>query len=350
MGESMTIFSTSPRPHTSSALPEAIHAERLTKRYAYVEQGPTLKAAMKGLFATRKRERTAVDALSLRVPTGQIIGLLGPNGAGKTTTIKMMCGLIRPSSGELRVLGHVPARRSFDFLRHISVVFGQKAMLWWDVSTYESLLIHKRMYGLSHRKFESSVRELSDRLSADGFLHVPVRKLSLGQRMRCELMLALLHRPRLLFADEPTVGLDVVAKLQVREFLAEVNRDFGTTIVLTSHDMNDVAALAQRVAVIDRGVVSFDGDLGLLRARARPAKQVTLAYRDPVTATGLGGLGVTALPSADPRVLRLDVARDDLPALLAAASGWGRLADVEVLDTDLDHLLMDLFTTAGGAE
>jgi ABC-2 type transport system ATP-binding protein len=246
----------------------AIQTNALTKTYRYTEQQPGLGGAVKGLFRPQRRERVAVDSLDLTVPRGQVIGLLGPNGAGKTTTIKMLCGLLRPTAGDLEVLGHVPSKRGYDFLSRISVVFGQKSMLWWDVSTYDSLLIHKEMYALPKARFDQSVTDLAERLQIQDLLNIPVRKLSLGQRMRCELMLALLHGPDLLFADEPTVGLDVVAKLTVRTFLAELNRDLGTTIVLTSHDMNDVAALCDRVAVINHGRTIFDGDLTALRAQS----------------------------------------------------------------------------------
>jgi ABC-2 type transport system ATP-binding protein len=256
-------------PETSPDSSEpAIRAEGLTKTYRYTEQSPGLTGALKGLIRPDRRERLAVDALELTVPRGQIIGLLGPNGAGKTTTIKMLCGLLRPTDGRLEVLGHRPSRRGFDFLSRISVVFGQKSMLWWDVSTYDSLVIHREMYAIPKPRFDRSVDDLAERLGIQDLLHIPVRKLSLGQRMRCELVLALLHGPDLLFADEPTVGLDVVAKPSVRTFLAELNRDLGTTIVLTSHDMNDVAALCERVVVINHGVTIFDGDLTALRGQA----------------------------------------------------------------------------------
>jgi ABC-2 type transport system ATP-binding protein len=335
-----------------TGLEVAIRTRALTKRYTFTEQNPGLAGALRGLVRPRRRERLAVDSLDLSVPSGQIIGLLGPNGAGKTTTIKMLCGLLRPTSGGLEVLGHQPARRAYDFLREISVVFGQKSMLWWDVSTYESLLIHKQMYELSEVRFGRSVRDLADRLQVEDILHIPVRKLSLGQRMRCELVLALLHSPRLLFADEPTVGLDVVAKLNVRNFLADLNRDLGTTIVLTSHDMNDVAALCERVAVINHGVVKFDGDLSALRTQVRPTKQVTLTFEHPVqesarTAATQAALELIWQPTDDARLVRLEVARDFLPRLLEIAATWGQLVDVEVVEADLDHVMAAVFTDDG---
>ena len=326
----------------------AIRTRQLTKKYTFTEQRPGIAGALAGLVRPRRREHLAVDALALVVPQGQVIGLLGPNGAGKTSTIKMMCGLLRPTSGELEVLGCEPARRSFDFLRQISVVFGQKTMLWWDVSTYESLLVHRRMYALSKVDFTGTVDDLAERLQIGDILHVPVRKLSLGQRMRCELMLGLLHRPSLLFADEPTVGLDVVAKLNVRTFLAEINRDLGTTIVLTSHDMNDVAALCRRVAVINHGVIEYDGDLDALRAAIRPAKQITLTFSEAVPSGAGIHPGATVLSSEDPHIVRLEVAREALPGLLAAAHGWGELADVEVHDADLDSVMAHVFTAKTG--
>ncbi len=324
----------------------AIQANDLTKLYKYHEQPPGILGAIKGLVRRQTRERLAVDRLDLCVPAGEIIGLLGPNGAGKTTTIKMMCGLLQPSSGALHVLGHEPARRSLDFLRSISVIFGQKSMLWWDVSTYESLRIHRRMYEISLSDFEEAVGTLTSLLQVEDIINVPVRKLSLGERMRCELMLALLHRPPLLFADEPTVGLDVVAKLRVREFLAQINRELGTTVVLTSHDMDDVAALCDRVAIINHGRIQFDGALEDLRTRTKPTKEVCLTYRAPIPAPA-SSLFMSAMVAEDPRVLRLDVARIDLPRLLFEANDWGELVDVQIADADLDAVMAQVFATDG---
>lgn len=299
---------------------------------------------MRDLFRRQRRERVALTGLNLEVPAGQILGLLGPNGAGKTTTIKMLCGLLRPTSGEVEVLGFLPTAREFDFLRNISVVFGQKSMLWWDVSCYDSLLVHRQMYALSRNHFEASVTELAELLDVGGILHVPVRKLSLGERMRCELMLALLHRPRLLFADEPTVGLDVVGKANIREFLSRVNTELGTTILLTSHDMDDVEALCHRVVVINHGTQCFDGDLATLRRSLRPLKQVRVSFTDALSELPTLPEGVRRVDIAGPRLLHLEVERDALAGALAAVTSWGRVSDLDVTDADLDQVMTDLFS------
>ena len=325
-----------------SAGTAAITAAALTKTYRYSEQATGTWAALRGLVHRPALERTAVTAVDLVVRPGEVLGLLGPNGAGKTTTIKMLCGLLHPTSGQLDVLGFRPSRRQFDFLRSISVVFGQKSMLWWDVSTYESLLIHRRIYALGATDFRRSVDELTDLLAVGRVLHVPVRKLSLGERMRCELLLALLHRPALLFADEPTVGLDVVAKARVRGFLSSINRELGTTVVLTSHDMDDVEALCRRVAVVASGSVVFDGGLQALRERVHPAREVALVYAAPVRPVLDPGWRLLARDQ-DGRALRLEVDGPDVPQLLSRAGRWGDLLDVRITEADLDVVMAEVF-------
>ncbi|WP_199586242.1 ATP-binding cassette domain-containing protein [Brachybacterium sp. JB7] len=201
----------------------------------------------------RTEERQALAPLDLEVAPGEFVGLLGPNGAGKTTLVKLCCGLIRPTTGSVSVLGYEPARRRAEFLQSIAVVFGQKSMLWWDVPTIDSMLVHRAMYALDSPTFRRRVGDLTEVLDLSGVIDVPVRRLSLGERMRCELALSLLHSPRLLFADEPTIGLDVTAKQALRAMLARTNETLGTTIVLTSHDMDDVEALCRRILLVADG-------------------------------------------------------------------------------------------------
>ncbi|MGH3167062.1 MAG: ABC transporter ATP-binding protein [Trebonia sp.] len=263
-----------------------IEARNLSKTYEFYRQPQGLSGAVRSLFRRELTSVRAVSGLDLSVRRGEVIGLLGPNGAGKTTIVKMLCGLLVPSGGSLSVCGQRPAGRSHEFLSQISVIFGQKAMLWWDVSTRESLKIHRSMYEISSGDFSATVRELGDLLGITGILDTPVRNLSLGQRMRCELALALLHKPALLFADEPTIGLDIEAKLLVRNLFRDINRTYGTTVVLTSHDMNDVEALTERVVIVKGGLAVFDGKLTALRAHARLPEEAPL---DEVMSKVFGG-------------------------------------------------------------
>lgn len=314
--------SRSPNPASNST--PVVDARSLSKNYTFHEQQAGLRYAVRSLFHRRYLTRVAVDTITFAVDTGEIVGLLGRNGAGKTTTLKMLCGLLRPTAGDLQVLGHEPVARTFAFRSRISVVLGQKTMLWWDVPAMDSFLVHKQIYAMSTKDFDESVRELSSMLGVGALLLVPVRKLSLGERMRCELMLALLHRPDVLFLDEPTIGLDVLAKVRVREFLAQVNQARGTTILLTSHDMDDVEALCPRVILIDHGRLRYDGALADLVQSMRPRKRVRVAYTDN-------------------RVETLEVERADLGGLLARLSADADIADLDVSDASLEEIMRDMF-------
>ncbi|MDQ4069651.1 MAG: ATP-binding cassette domain-containing protein [Actinomycetota bacterium] len=225
-----------------------IEARRLTKR-----------------FSTRQGVVTAVDGVDFTVPPGQFVGYVGPNGAGKSTTVKMMCGILRPTSGTLLVDGLVPCDDRRRLARRMGVVFGQRSQLWWDLPLRDSFRLVRRLYGVESGDFDRRMRELTDVLALAPLLDVPVRSLSLGQRMRGELAAAVLPAPTVLFLDEPTIGLDVEAKAAVRTFLAELNRDTGTTVVLTTHDLGDIVQLCRRLLIIDHGRVIFDGSVEGLR-------------------------------------------------------------------------------------
>ncbi|HVX42666.1 MAG TPA: ATP-binding cassette domain-containing protein [Mycobacteriales bacterium] len=255
-----------------------IQARGLSKTYRFHRQESGVAGALRSVFRRQYETRLAVDRIDLQVRRGEIIGLLGPNGAGKTTTLKMLSGLLYPSGGELQVLGHRPSDREPDFLRRIALVMGQKTMLWWDVPAMDSLLLHKEMYQLSGPEFDASVRELAQLLEVEDLLRVQVRKVSLGERMKLELMAAIVHRPQIVFLDEPTIGLDVVAKARIRSFLAELNRLRGTTIVLTSHDMDDIEALCPRVVIVNHGRIGYDGSLTELVRSAGPPRMVPAGY------------------------------------------------------------------------
>ncbi|ACQ78810.1 ABC transporter related [Beutenbergia cavernae DSM 12333] len=332
-------------------MPQPVISTRaLRKEYRYHRQQPGLLAAVRGLVHRTRETRVAVESLDLTIHEGEFVGLLGRNGAGKTTTLKMLSGLLRPTSGTVSVLGHEPARRRYDFLRRIAVVLGQKSMLWWDVSTSDSLRLHQAMYDLPRTRLDATVDELADLLQLRDLLDIPVRKLSLGERMKCELLVALVHEPDVLFLDEPTIGLDVVSKAAVREFLAALNATRGTTIILTSHDMDDVAELCRRVILVDHGRLQYDGDLPDLVRTIRPHKRVMLTFAASAHVPALLPPGVRLVDADDsPTGSRLDleVEREAAQRLLAAAPGWGEVVDIEVRDADIDDVMRAVLAGEG---
>ncbi len=313
----------------------------LQKIYTFHQQQSGVFSAIKSLFKREVQQRLAVNQISFEIGAGEIVGFLGPNGAGKTTTLKMLSGLLYPTSGDIDVLGHVPQKRETEYLRRISLVMGQKTMLWWDVTPMDTLLLHKDMYNLSDADFRESVDELTALLDVGDLLDIQVRKMSLGQRMRMELMVALLHRPDIVFLDEPTIGLDVVAKANVRSFLAEINRTRGTTIMITSHDMDDIEALCDRVMVIDHGEIQFDGSLPALVQQVQPRKRVRVAYAEPILPDDRP-TGADA-EDDDGSVLVMESAREELSSLLERLGQLGAIQDLSVTDADLDDVMRGFF-------
>lgn len=318
----------------------------VSKQYETLRQADTTFGALVGIFRRQRIVRHALTDLDLNIFSGEIVGLLGPNGAGKTTIVKLLCGLLTPTSGSIRAFGEVPARRSFEFLRKISVIFGQKSMLWWDVSTLESLKIHRAIYEMTPVDFKAAVERLADTLDIGHVINVPARSLSLGERMKCELALALLHNPRLLFADEPTIGLDVHAKVEVRNLFRTVNAEFGTTIVLTTHDMNDVEALVKRVVLVSDGRKQFDGNLDELRRNVTTKQPLVLTYRHaPEVPTAYAGL--VSWRTAESIAISVDDA--SLGETIREAATWGIVAGVNVEEPSLDNIMIAAFRGRKGS-
>jgi ABC-2 type transport system ATP-binding protein len=238
-----------------------IEVRSLTKTFRVAHKDPGLAGALKGLFTRQYRDVHAVRDITFSIKEGELVGFLGPNGAGKTTTLKMLSGLLHPSSGEATVLGHVPWKRERDFQKQFTMVMGQRTQLWWDLPAWDSFLLNKEIYEIPKDQFEDMVNDLADLLEIKDLLDVPVKKLSLGQRMKAELACSLLHRPRVLLLDEPTIGLDVVMQQKVREFIRAYNRKWKATVLLTSHNMEDVSELCTRILLINHGQILFDGSL-----------------------------------------------------------------------------------------
>ena len=283
----------------------------------------------------------ALKEITLKVAPEQIVGIIGPNGAGKTTTLKMLTGLIHPSAGEVEVAGCVPFRRQAGFLRQITLVMGQKQQLIWDLPPLDSLRVNAAVYGIDDSEAKRRIDELAGMLDLGEELTRPVRKLSLGQRMKAELLAALLHRPAVLFLDEPTLGLDVNAQARVREFLADYNRRHGATVLLTSHYMADITALCRRVLLIHQGRLFYDGSLDGLTERLAPHREVRFELRDPPPAAAFASYGT--FESQDGQQLRLLVPRSELTATVGRLLADFDVLDLEVSDPPIEEIIGRLF-------
>ncbi|HKZ83620.1 MAG TPA: ATP-binding cassette domain-containing protein [Anaerolineae bacterium] len=259
----------------------AIHLSQLSKTYSVPQREAGLKASLRSLVRRKSRDVKAVDRISFTVAPGEVVGFLGPNGAGKTTALKMLSGLLYPTSGEVSVLGHVPSRREKDFLRQITLVMGNRNQLAWDIPALDSFELNRSIYRIPEADFRRTLDEFVEILELKDLVQKPVRNLSLGERMKMELAGALLHRPSALFLDEPTIGLDVTMQRRLRAFVAEYNRRTGATVLLTSHYMADVVALCRRVIVIHHGRILYDGDLAGLAAQFSADKTIGVTLDDP---------------------------------------------------------------------
>lgn len=269
----------------------AIKATNLKKYYQVHQKEPGLIGSLKSLFHRKYYDVKAVDGVSFEIGAGELIGFIGPNGAGKTTTLKVLSGLLYPTSGEVRVLGYEPFKRQKEFQKQFSLVMGQKNQLWWDLPAWESFILNKEIYEVPEPQFKSVVTELARMLEVEEILKIQVRKLSLGQRMKMELIAALLHSPKVLFLDEPTIGLDVVAQKKMRDFIKEYNQKYNATIILTSHYMEDVQQLAKRVIIIDKGVILYDGLLEKIVQKFAPHKVIEVDFNKEVERSELKKVG-----------------------------------------------------------
>jgi ABC-2 type transport system ATP-binding protein len=318
-----------------------IDVQNLGKVYPVAVKEPGLKGTLRHFFRRTYRQIEAVRDVSFQIEPGEVVGFLGPNGAGKTTTLKMLTGLIHPSQGRVRVAGQIPFRRTSAFLRKITLVMGQKQQLLWDLPALDSLRINAAIYGLSDRVFRDRVAELADMLDVAEKLTQPVRKLSLGERMKAEMLAALLHRPQVLFLDEPTLGLDVNAQVAVREFLKEYNRRYQATILLTSHYMADITALCERVLLIYQGGLIYDGSLEGLLTRFAPYRQVKVELAFPVERSQLSSYG--DLETVDGCFASLIVQRHALTQTVARLLADLSVRDLTVTDPPIEEVIGRVF-------
>jgi ABC-2 type transport system ATP-binding protein len=321
-----------------------IELDNLAKSYRVYQKQEGLWGAMRGLFRREYREVKAVRGISLSVEPGEFVAFLGPNGAGKTTTLKLLSGVIYPTSGTARVMGYVPWKRDNSFRRRFALVMGQKNQLWWDLPAQESFRLHQQIYRISPAAFERTRDELTEILSVRELLRQPVRELSLGERMKMELIAALLHSPEVLFLDEPTIGLDVVAQHNIQQFLKQYQRERKITILLTSHYMKDVAALCQRAVIISQGQTYYDGSLSGIVDSFSGHKVVTLQFAEDQAPTDLNRFGEVIEwqpPRAKLRIDRAQVART-----LAAILSQHAVDDLAVEDPPLEEVIAAVFRQA----
>ncbi|MBE3559062.1 MAG: ATP-binding cassette domain-containing protein [Ktedonobacteraceae bacterium] len=332
-----------------------IEAQGLGKTFRVAKRRPGLLGGLRSIVDPEMRVVRAVSDLDLSVERGEMIGLIGPNGAGKSTTIKMLTGILKPTSGHLRVAGLVPLQQRRELAAHIGVVFGQHTQLWWDLPLIDSLRLLRHLYRVPEKRHRANLEHLRTMLDLDEFLDTPVRQLSLGQRMRGDLAAALLHEPELLYLDEPTIGLDVVAKARIREFLLTLNAERGTTVLLTTHDMDDVEMLCPRMVIIDHGRKLYDGSVAAIRARFG-GERTLIAVLDATEQAALS-LDAQGRPQLDglPHGVRLaqingphlwlSFGRDALPAheLVAWLGARYRLRDVTFQEPEIEDVIRRIY-------
>jgi ABC-2 type transport system ATP-binding protein len=318
-----------------------IEASDLTKVYRVSQKKKGLLGAVRGLFRREYKEVRAVDGVSFAIEPGEMVGFLGPNGAGKTTTLKMLSGLIYPTSGTARVLDFVPWERARAFRQQFSLVMGQKNQLWWDLPAADSFELHREIYSLSRDQFNKTVGELTEMFAVQGLTRQPVRELSLGERMKMELIAALLHQPQLLLLDEPTIGLDVVAQVTIQKCLKEYNDHRGVTVLLTSHNMRDVEALCDRVMVITHGKVIYDGPLAGIVEQFGQSKLVHLQFTGERAPDGLERFGEVTRREGPAAELKVD--RQKVAEALASVLDRYTLVDLSVEDPPLDQVIARVF-------
>ena len=324
-----------------------IKVENLTKTFQVFSRREGVTGSLLDLFHRNYRLLTAVDSISFNVQPGELIGYIGPNGAGKSTSIKMLTGILRPTSGEVRVLGHHPFFERREYTKKIGAVFGQRTQLWWDIAVIESFKLLKKIYQVEERDFKNRLEELTEILDLHDLLHAPARKLSLGQRVRCDMCASLLHAPKVLFLDEPTIGLDAVAKDSVRAFLRKINKDFQTTIILTTHDLREIEELCERIILIDHGKLVYDGDLAKIKTLSGIMREVHIDFvaDAPIEALNQKFSGKLEFERRSERRVSTLYDPEKIPTLelLRGVVADHEVADVVIHDPDIEDVIMKIY-------
>jgi ABC-2 type transport system ATP-binding protein len=331
----------------------AIDVKDLRKQFSVQKNREGLSGALKDLFKREYNEVTAVKDISFQIPQGEICGYIGENGAGKSTTIKMLTGILVPTSGELKVNGYVPFKDREKFVNGIGVVFGQRSQLWWDIGVIESFQLLRKVYRVSEADFRKRLNELVERLQLGDLLNRPVRKLSLGQRMRCELVASLLHNPSILFLDEPTIGLDIVVKTEIRDFLLQMNKEQGTTILLTTHDLQDIEALCSRVIMLDDGRIIYDGGLDDLKNRWSKGREIQFQFAGHTPLSVLqqltAALDVTWTMENDVSAKMWLPHTVNVSDALSCVVGGVEIRDIKIIETNTDDIVRSIYSSGSAS-
>ncbi len=320
---------------------DLIKINKLTKNFYVFDKKPGLAESVKSLFHRKYRCVKAVDQISFSIKQGELLGFIGPNGAGKSTTLKCLTGLLFPTQGSVEVLGYTPSRRQPEYLRSIGFVMGQKNQLWWDLPPQETFLLNQAIYDIPVRQYQRQLDFFVEALDIKDIINVQTKKLSLGQRMKCEFVVALLHQPKVVFLDEPTIGLDILAGARIRQFIEEYNREFKSTIILTSHNMTDVEQLCHRIIIIDNGKIKYDGETGQLKSKYRHHKLLKLTFNNPVAVSNFVSYGQAK--STSPYSLEISLPQENYLPSLSEIINRFQPTDLTVEDTPIETIIKQIF-------
>jgi ABC-2 type transport system ATP-binding protein len=323
-------------------VPPIVATRDLRKVFATPKRVPGPLGALRTLFSREREERVAVSDVTMSIEPGELIGYIGPNGAGKSTTIKMLTGILVPTSGQIEVAGLVPHAARKQNARNIGVVFGQRSQLYWDLPLIESFELLRAIYAIPRDRYKANLAEFTQILALDEFIRTPVRQLSLGQRMRGDFAAAMLHDPRIVYLDEPTIGLDVLAKEAVREFVRRINRERGTTIVLTTHDLADVERLCRRIVLIDKGTILYDGDIEHIKTQYGTHRVLVVTFAQSVASPSLDGAELIQEDGMTAR-FRFDRARERADLLIGQVAARYEITDVSIEEPDLESIIRRIY-------
>ena len=319
-----------------------ITVDNLVKSYTTYKRGSGFGETIKSFFKRERVDINAVNDISFEIEKGCICGILGPNGAGKSTTIKMLCGALYPTSGKIDVMGYSPAKDRVKYVHKVGAVFGQKSQLIWDIPPIDSFAMNRAIYDIPKEDYENRLKEMTELFDIGEVIHKPTRVLSLGERMKCEFVMAMLHQPKIVFLDEPTIGLDVIAKAKIREFISEMNRK-GTTFILTTHDLEDVEQLAHKVIIINHGKKVFDDSLQSLKSTLGNKKIITLSLNAPYTEETLGGAKVIRGENPYEISLEADLDKQGIRDLLNSLNETVNFADISIKELPMDMIITRIY-------